>query len=287
MFQRKPSNREKIVNNHYIIDYFHDQDRTPDHWKEDYHQFGSFDPGVANFGVRIERRYHTGTEKGKIIPILYEKLKLQNTEDKSQRILYSSLTKYLDNNFSKLEDCHIFVIERQMDFNYQSVRVQQHLTTYLMTKFKDSRLLPMLVEIDSKAKGHNLGSPKGIDTRTFKIWCQQKALELLKMRNDIESYEKLKAEKKKDDLADVVCQIEAFCVMFGMMLTPENPTMRNEALTEIGKDARKILNISLPTGYETTSSSSFVVPCSVVPSNNNPGNNSVKEKKQVKLKILN
>lgn len=223
MFQPKASKREAIDNSDITVDDFHNYSRSADHWKDDYIQFGSFDPGVVNFGVRVERRYHSGPYAGKITSLLYDRVKPVNVEPKKVRTIYSSMTEYLSSHDEELRGCHIFVIERQMAVNYQSVRMQQHVQSYLMTTYKNSPLLPIIVEIDAKAKLHKLGCPTHFNKNGYKKWSEVKAAELLKLRGDTDSYNKLAKAGKKDDLADVVCQIEALCVIYGFFLTPETP----------------------------------------------------------------
>lgn len=225
MFAPRASKRETINKSDYIIDYFHSHTRNNQTWNQDYLQFCSIDPGTSNFGVRIERRYHQGDNKGKITSLLFERIRPKKVEDKHYRSIYSSITEYLEQHIDKLLECHIFIIERQMAINYQSVRVQQHVQSYLMTRLKDTPRLPLILEIDAKGKCHFLGCPKGMNKTAYKKWSVKMALELLYRRNDMEAYQKLEKASKKDDLADIVCMIEAICEMFGLMLTPEIQTI--------------------------------------------------------------
>ena len=46
--------------------------------------------------------------------------------------------------------------------------------------------------------------------RQRKMWSVNKALEILKERNEDWVIEKIKQDKKKDDMADVIMQLEAY-----------------------------------------------------------------------------
>ena len=224
MFQPKASKRESIDNSDITMDEFHTVQRTDEHWAGDYIQFGSFDPGVVNFGVRVERRYHSGPNAGKIVTLLYERVKPVTISPNTQyRTRYSSMTEYLHSHHDILSDCHVFIIERQMAINYQSVRIQQHVQSYLMTTYKNSSRLPIIIEVDAKAKLHKLGCPSCFNKNGYKNWSVEKAIDLLTSRNDTYALNIINKSTKKDDLADVVCQIEAVCIIFGFILTTSLP----------------------------------------------------------------
>lgn len=223
MFPIKVSKREKIINKEILKEYFHVR-REDNEWDEDYIQIGSFDPGTRNFGIRIERRYIKGENKDKIESILFERIEplhsheLLCREDEGYKLKHYSVSKFLDNHYDDFKMCHVFIIEKQMPFNYQSTRMMQHVISYIALKFEHSPLKPDLIEISPTSKGRRLGFPGG-DKNSLKRWSAEKAMELLEHRGDKEGLQKLRSATKKDDLADTICQIEAYCMIAGYPLT--------------------------------------------------------------------
>lgn len=219
----KTSKREKPDKRNYVIHHGHTTERTADIWKEqDYIQFAAYDPGIVNFGIRIERRYNDG----RIIGLLYERLKIYESEDGSKiSTLYASLSEFLNQHLEEIKNCHFHLIERQMKENYQSVRIQQHVQTYLTFHTKDIPLLPIIIEVNAQVKGRVLGCPSNLNKNGYKQWSAEKALQLLSDRNDTEGYEKLSNATKKDDLGDTVCMIEAMCVLLNFRLTSKVETI--------------------------------------------------------------
>ena len=82
-------------------------------------------------------------------------------------------------------------------------------------------LLTMLFEIDPKIKGKELGAPPHLNERGIKQWSVEHCQKLLTKRNDTKGLEILKKQKKKDDLSDTVCQIEALFSLQGWPVTQE------------------------------------------------------------------
>ncbi len=176
-------------------------------WKDDYRQFISLDPAIKNLAIRIERRY----QDGRIICLFSNKFNPSDTSEYTNH-LYQNIIKILDLQNEHFNNTHFILIERQIPKNHNAVRVAQHLITYFLIKLKDLLLLPSIIEVSPKLKGKMLGAPKGINERQLKTWAVAKATELAEERKDEYTLNLLKKTKKKDDLADVLCQIEAFCL---------------------------------------------------------------------------
>jgi len=178
-------------------------------WSEPFVRIISIDPGTKNFCIRVEERPKDPTS-GLIKGLLYERLTLTNQLNEEMLYsVYDVLTEFLDNHLDLFLTCHIVIMERQVPLNYRAVRISQHALSYFMFKLKNNPLLPLIMEIDSKLKGKQLGAPQGINENQLKKWSVQKATELLTIRRDEFSLTKLRKATKKDDLADTVCQIEA------------------------------------------------------------------------------
>ncbi len=188
-------------------------------WNQGYYQILSIDPagrGCKNLGIRIERRPGPN-DSGFITSELFETMTLVDgslTDPSSICHLYDTLTHYFDTHYDLLKQTHIIIIERQLPENYWGIRISQHILSYLFLHLKDAPLLPMILEIDSKLKSRQLGIPSGLGKKEYKRRLIEKAKELLSVRGDTFSSKILERYKKKDDIADTVCQIEALFLYF-------------------------------------------------------------------------
>jgi hypothetical protein len=52
-----------------------------------------------------------------------------------------------------------------------------------------------------------------IDKPARKKWSVEKAMSILKERNDFDTISSLTSARKRDDLADVLCQLQAFKIL--------------------------------------------------------------------------
>ena len=211
-------------------------------WTQNYYQVVSIDPSIKNFGFRVERRHivhHSGSiSSGPIVPLSFQRIafgpppvkKKRNAEGKLVPIepepdpngpvtLYSEVTDYLDQHMDAFLETHFFIIERQLPHNYRAVRIAQHVISYLLDRLKSAPLMPIILEIDSKLKSRQLGCPRGLNERQNKLWLISKALDLCRTRGDTASFNLITREKKKDDLADTICQIEATFILLHLPAT--------------------------------------------------------------------
>jgi hypothetical protein len=78
-----------------------------------------------------------------------------------------------------------------------------------MTRYAPSG--PLIAEVDPKLKSKILKAPKGVD---LKKWSVEEAVKILKGRDDDNSIKIIEKTKKKDDLADTVCQSQAWWQRF-------------------------------------------------------------------------
>lgn len=121
------------------------------------------------------------------------------------------------------DKCEVFVIEQQMAFrgkhNPTAVRLGQHCYSYFCMMYGRFKTC---VEFPAYHKTHVLGAlkTKGVGNRwknmdkpARKKWTVVKTQEILDKRNEGDILKVLKTAKKKDDLADVVCQLQAFKIM--------------------------------------------------------------------------
>lgn len=228
---------------------------TDDRWDDyDYYRVVSIDPGTKNFAIRVEKRPKIADDF-QIKTELYERLRLTDgVDEEMQCSIYTVLTDFLDEHLHLFLDCHYIIIERQLMQNYRTVRISQHVLTYFMIKLKDKPSLPIILEIDPKLKGKQLGAPKGITERQLKQWSVEKATELLGWRGDSLALDKLKKSKTKaDDLADTVCQIEAVFSYLGLPVTLPPVKLELPTVDSGVQPSSKSLSEYLATGEKTVS----------------------------------
>jgi hypothetical protein len=165
--------------------------------------------------------YTTGTK------VLLENVDLtHNCDSKSYldtKIMYN-MTELLDQYSLYWEQCDIFVIEKQMGFgknyNTMALKLGQHCWSYFSLRHSNTK---SIIEFPAYYKTQILGaaklekctkagkiSYKAIDKPARKKWCIAKALDILKLRGDLSTTTIITQSKKKDDLSDVICQLQAF-----------------------------------------------------------------------------
>jgi hypothetical protein len=125
------------------------------------------------------------------------------------------------------EKCSYFVIEQQMAFrgihNTMALKLGQHCFSYFSInygRFKTPVEFPafhktQLLGAEKIAKKTKTGktSWKAVDKPARKKWAIEKAKEILALRGEDDMLEHLCTSKKKDDIADVLCQLEAWKIM--------------------------------------------------------------------------
>lgn len=141
--------------------------------------------------------------------------------------IFHNLTDLMDKYTEYWDKCEAFVIEMQMAFrgkyNTMALKIGQHCYSYLAIRY--GRFKPV-IEFPAYHKTLVLGAQKiktkwksgkvrykNIDKPARKKWCVEKATAILAERNDFKTMSELTSKKKKDDLADVLCQLQAFKVL--------------------------------------------------------------------------
>jgi len=185
----------------------------------------SIDPGIVNCGVYVNCiNTKTNTETS----IYMARLEF-NKED-NHYVASINILDQLEETEKYFSSAHYIVIESQMAISYDNTRMAQHLITYFMTKLKDQGNRPLIIEFNSQSKTRLLDCPKGMKKPQYKKWCQEKAISLLKDRNNPRE-EKfitcLEIVKKGDDMGDAVCQMYAWMkVMRGESIFVPKPITR-------------------------------------------------------------
>ena len=114
-----------------------------------------------------------------------------------------------------------------MSINYKSTRMFQHILSLFIHMAKLNFFYYndiTIFDINPKLKGTILKAPKGLNYSKLKEWSIEKALEILKSRNDeysinIINKNKGKSKSKSDDLSDTVIQMEAWFIYNNGLIT--------------------------------------------------------------------
>lgn len=197
--------------------------RFPRAWKPGTYVICSIDPGEVNFAMRVERRIYKLTEPGgpKLLSrmvLLYEFTDVIGDEMESS---YSYLTTFLDSKLSVLKTCNIFLIEKQLPINYPKVRINQHIVSYLLLRLHDSPINPVIYELHPTLKSQMFKMMHMTEAQ-LKKRSVEIAEDILRFYGDLTSIAKIegnrnvRGKKKKDDLGDVVFQMEAFLKNTGL-----------------------------------------------------------------------
>jgi hypothetical protein len=234
MFTKKIPKCQMADKNEYTIHDFHTVSLSERKWG-DVVNVASIDPGIRNLAIRVESRGIKNSNYP-IKKIVYDKLHIKDAErDLVGNIdkLYSLVTDFLDKYLEVFKTCHIIIIERQLPFNLKATRICQHIITYFMIHLRNLvPTLPMIFEIDPKLKGRELGASTHLNEKGIKQWSVEHCKELLNQRQDFESLDYLYKQKKKDDLADTVCQIEALFSFQGWATTKEKRNITLKIIKE-------------------------------------------------------
>lgn len=139
-------------------------------------------------------------------------------------LIYYNMIDLLDEYSNYWDKCDIFVIEKQMSFgqkhNTMALKLGQHCWSYFALRYGRNK---EIVEFPAYHKTQILGAPKlekltktgkvtykAVDKPTRKKWCITKAEDIISSRGDMDTLEILRKARKKDDLSDVICQLQAF-----------------------------------------------------------------------------
>jgi len=140
---------------------------------------------------------------------------------------FHNMTDLLDSYIEFWDICDAFIIEKQMSFgkrhNTMALKLGQHCWSYF--SFKYGRFKE-IVEFPAYHKTQILGSKKikkiskngkitykAIGKSERKKWSVEKAISILTERKDFDTISNLTSNKKRDDLADVLCQLQAFKIL--------------------------------------------------------------------------
>lgn len=200
----------------------------------------SFDPGSVNFSFCIEEldinklknvkgiklgRNHTKQEEQsyednlKELYLSSKTILVKNTNltegcNKNKYIdlkVCYNITDYLDSFKEYFDKCSYIIVEQQMSFgkkkNTLCVKIAQHILSYFIINYHNFKTIS---EYPSYNKTQILNAPKKMDKPARKKWAVEKALNILELRGDKDTYNHIKNSKKKDDLSDTIIMIQAY-----------------------------------------------------------------------------
>lgn len=137
---------------------------------------------------------------------------------KSRMDMLVNLTIYLDKHKKLLDISDFVAIEEQKKENNQARCIEQHCHSYFIFNYLDTK--PVII-FKSKYKTQILGLKKytkGLKAyqkkKIRKDWTVEKAMTIMKLREDEETLEMFNTKGKKDDEGDVVCQLQALKYMY-------------------------------------------------------------------------
>jgi hypothetical protein len=184
-------------------------------------KIASFDIGTRNFACCIANINWPNDPTPESVEenISFETLfliDLSSSKNDSITDYCSALTKHLEEHKHIYLSCQVILIEKQMCFkgmfNIRALRIAQHcMSWFVIQQCANNELVFDIVEFPAANKTKRLGA---IDLKTKperKKWCILKAEQLLQSNKTLLS--KFQKTKKKDDIADTVCQATAFAIM--------------------------------------------------------------------------
>ena len=140
-------------------------------------------------------------------------------------LTFHNMTEVLDSHGDIWDKCSYFIIEKQMQFGKQTnpmaMKLGQHCYSYFAIRYGRFK---EILEFPAYHKTQMLGaekiagrrtkagkiSYKTIDKPARKKWCISKGKEILEYRGDADGLSLVMKSKKKDDLCDVICQLQAW-----------------------------------------------------------------------------
>ena len=141
--------------------------------------------------------------------------------------VFYNLTDLLDKYTSYFDKCETILIEKQMSFknkqNTLALKIGQHTFSYFAIRYSRFKYI---IEFPAYHKTQILGAAKivnrtkagkitykAIDKHARKKWTKTMSLGILAERNDFDTISYFTSQKKQDDLADVLCQLQAYKIL--------------------------------------------------------------------------
>ena len=146
--------------------------------------------------------------------VLYKNLDLTQGTEKGKYLdkkIYMNMITELDKCKEFFDKCSIIIIEQQMSFkaaqNTMALKLGQHCFSYFLFRYGETK---EIIEFPAYYKTQILGAPKKLTKPERKKWATEKCVDILMERGDMETLDEIISKKKKDDLADVLIQLQSF-----------------------------------------------------------------------------
>ena len=138
---------------------------------------------------------------------------------------FHNMINVLDGYDEYWKKCSVILIEEQMSFgkkmNKMALKLGQHCYSYFSFKYGK---MHKIIEFQAYKKTQVLGAPKvegkpyksgkirykAMEQRDRKKWSVNKAIEIFTCRGELDILDNINSVKKKDDLADVLVQLQSF-----------------------------------------------------------------------------
>ena len=177
---------------------------------------------TTQFEIILDKVYRNGDI------ILYSNNNLTsgcNSKKNLEQNIFHNMTDVLDKYKEYWSQCDIIVIEQQMKRNHMATKLGQHCYSYFLINYGRFKTV---IEFPSYYKTQKLGCEKinsgkykngktkwkCITKNARKKWAVEKAKYILNLRDDQVNLKILADSKKKDDLADVICQLQSFKIIY-------------------------------------------------------------------------
>ena len=180
----------------------------------------SLDPGTRSFAVRVERRV-PGAPPAMLLYVLVSfggKAAMKAAEEDDNKVLrvWGLVLSFLDSIADVLAQVNLYIFEQQLSPNHSVAKMSQHVMCAIMCRFRDRPPFPVILEVSPQLKSPLIRErhpeAKG---KELKKHAPEAARQLLEARGDERSLAIMREHKKKDDLSDVVLQIEALVRLLG------------------------------------------------------------------------
>ena len=167
---------------------------------------------TEEFGKLLSEIYLNGNT------VLYKNLDLTKDTKKDkyldQKVCLNMIGE-LDKYKSLLDKCTVVLIEQQMSFqnvrNTMAIKLAQNCASYFLHRYGMTK---ELIEYPAYHKTQVLGAPKkggkALSKPERKKWATERAIEIIMERGETETLNEITKSKKKDDLADVLIQLQSF-----------------------------------------------------------------------------
>ena len=130
-------------------------------------------------------------------------------------LIFLEMYKLLDEHKDVWDKCDWFLVEQQMSFgakvNSMALKLGQHCISYFISRYMDTK---NIVEFPSYHKTKVLGAPGKMDKPQRKKWAIDMAMYILCQREEFEWAQEIVNSSKRDDLSDVIVQLQAWKVLY-------------------------------------------------------------------------